>query len=228
MERYRLSFVQTFVGGIFLLIGIVLIAVGAVAFVNWSDFAQNAVSVYAEITDISSYKTRVSNKTKTHYRVDIKYEYNGETYESRLDRYVSTMHKGDRVEIFIDPDDPSSQRSRQTVIPIIFALSGLFFGAIGGSVLAKEIRFGCYINRLIADDVYIYADFAGEEPANLTVDGVRYDRAVFVYDGGSGRELRFTSKPYHPNKCPYVRGDVKKVYVDIENAPEKFYVSRNK
>ena len=132
------------------------------------------------------------------------------------------------MEIFIDPDDPSSQRSRQTVIPIIFALSGLFFGAIGGSVLAKEIRFGCYINRLIADDMYVYADFAGEEPANLTVDGVRYDQAVFVYDGGSGRELRVTSKPYHPNKCPYVRGDVKKVYVDIENAPEKFYVSRNK
>ena len=228
MERYRLSFVQTFVGGIFLLIGIVLIAVGAVVFVNWSDFAQNAVPVYAEITDISSYSSKIRNKTENYYRVDIKYEYGGETYEGRLDKYVSAMHKGDRVEIFIDPDDPSSQRSRQTVIPIIFALSGLFFGAIGGSVLAKEIRFGCYINRLIADDMYVYADFAGEEPANLTVDGVRYDQAVFVYDGGSGRELRVTSKPYHPNKCPYVRGDVKKVYVDIENAPEKFYVSRNK
>ena len=98
MERYRLSFVQTFVGGIFLLIGIVLIAVGAVVFVNWSDFAQNAVSVYAEITDISSYSSKIRNKTENYYRVDIEYEYGGETYEGRLDKYVSTMKKGDRVE----------------------------------------------------------------------------------------------------------------------------------
>lgn len=228
MERYRLSFVQTFVSGMFLLFGIIFIAVGAVVYVSWSDFAKTAVPVYAEITDISSYQSRVGDSFETYHNVDIKYEYGGETYEGRLDKYVSTMHKGDRVEIFIDPADPSSQRSNQTVFPIIFVLSGLFFGAVGGAILAKEIKLGCYINRLIADDMYVYADFAGEEPSKLTVNDVRYDQAVFVYDGGSGRELRFPSKPYPPNKCPYGRGDHKKVYVDIENAPEKYYVSRNK
>ena len=226
MERYRPNFVSAFMSGMFLVFGIIFIAVGAVTYFSWKDFVQNAVPVYAEITDISSNKTRVSNKTKTQYRVDIKYEYNGETYESRLDRYVSTMHKGDRVEIFIDPDDPYSQQSEQDAAPVILVLSGLFMGAIGCVMFAKEIKLGRYINRLIADDVYIYADFVGEEPSNLTVNGVRYNQAVFVYDSGS--ELRFTSKPYRPNKCPYVRGDVKKVYVDIENAPEKYYVSRNK
>lgn len=228
MERYRPNFVSAFMSGMFLLFGIIFIAVGAAVYINWSDFAQNAVPVYAEITDISTYKSKVRDETETYHRVDIKYEYNGETYEGRLDRYVSTMHKGDRVEIFIDPDDPYSQQSEQNYVTVILVLSGLFMGAIGCAMLAKEIKLGRYINRLIADDMYIYADYAGEEPANLTVNGVCYNQAVFVYDGGSGSELRFTSKPYHPNKRPYGRGDHKKVYVDIENAPEKFYVSRLK
>lgn len=208
--------------------GIVIIAFGAIFFITQNNYMKTAVPVTAQITDISRYKTKKLNgETQTNYRVDIVYEYDGETYNDTLDYYAATLHKGDRLEVYVDPTNPDNQRSEHGVMPFVIMLIGLFFGAIGVAVFAGEVKMSKYINGLIADDKYVYADFSGEEPASLTVNKVRYKQAVFVYSDGE-KELRFASKPYHPNKCPYSRGDMKKVYVDMEYDPDKYYVSRLK
>lgn len=228
MERYKFSFASVFMGGVFLMFGTVVIVIGAAFFITQNNFMKTAVPVTAQITDISRYKTKKANgETQTNYRVDIVYEYEGETYNDTLDYYAATMHKGDRLEVYVDPTDPDRQRSNQEFMPFAIMLTGLFFGAIGAAIFASEIKNRKYINGLIADDKYVYADFSGEEPASLVVNKVRYKQAVFVYSDG-GKELRFASRPYHPNECPYSRGDVKKVYVDMENNPGKYYVSRLK
>ena len=138
------------------------------------------------------------------------------------------MREGDEVEMLIDPNNPSKNRSEPYLFSGIMAIVGLIFGGIGAGFLIFELKMSRYINGLIAEDKFIYAEYSNEEQSNVTVNNVRYYQAVFVYEDGFGRQLTFTSRPYHPNSRPYVKGDSMKVYVDMENYPNKYYVSREK
>lgn len=230
MERYKWSFVSAIIGGIFFLTGIIFIIIGAVNVAGWNDFKKDAVPVTATITDISTHTTRRpgSNKRRRTYDVNIEYEYDGKSYSGDLSYYTSGMREGGAVDIFIDPDDPYKHRSEPYLVSGMMAVFGLVFGGIGAAFLGHEIKKSKYINRLIAEGKFIYADYSGEEQANVTVNNVRYRQAVFVYEDGFGKKLTFKSEPYHPNSCPYSQGDTKKVYVDMETDPKRYYVSREK
>ncbi|MGN0638533.1 MAG: DUF3592 domain-containing protein [Huintestinicola sp.] len=230
MERYKWSFPFKIIGIVFFLFGAAFLIVPVINIAGWSEFEKDAVPVTARIIDIDTHTTRRSNSHKrtTYHDVYIEYEYEGETYSEELDHYTSGMREGDELEILIDPDDPSKNRSEPYLFSGIMALFGLIFGSIGAAFLIHEIKKGRYINGLIAEDKFIYASYSHEEKANVTVNNVRYNQAVFVYEDGFGRKLIFKSEPYHPNSRPYIQGDSKKVYVDMENDPGKYYVSREK
>ena len=230
MERYKWSFAHALIGWIFFLFGVVFLIVPIVSVVTWEDFKKDAVSVSATITDIKTHTERSTNsgKRRTTHSVYIEYEYEGDRYYEQLDHYNSGMRRGDEVEILIDPDDPSRNRSEPYLFSGIMAAFGLIFGSIGAAFLIHELKMSIYINGLITGDKFIYAEYSSEERSNMTVNNVRYNQAVFVYDDGFGRRLTFTSRPYHPNSCPYVKGDSMKVYVDMEKNPNKYYVSREK
>lgn len=230
MERYKWSFVHTFIGVIFFLVGAVFLIIMAANTSAWAEFKKDAVPVTAEITDIDTYTKRSvsSKKRKTYHDVYIEYEYEGKTYTGELNYYSSGMKRGDDVEIFIDPENPSESKSDPLIVSGIMGIFVIIFGGIGSAFLVFEFKKSRYINRLIADDKFVYADYSHEERANVTVNNVRYNQAVFVYEDGFGRKLMFKSEPYHPNSRPYIQGDSKKVYVDMENNPKKYYVSREK
>lgn len=230
MERYKWSFVHTIIGVIFFLFGAAFLIVPIVSVVSWEDFKNDAVPVSATISDIRTHTSRSSSsgKRRTYHDVYVEYEYEGESYYEELDHYNSGMREGDVLDILIDPDDPSKNRSEPYLFSGIMAIVGLIFGGIGAGFLIYELKRSGYINRLIAEDKFIYALYSHEETANVTVNNVRYNCSVFVYDDGSGRKTMFKSEPHHPSSCPYIQGDHMKVYVDMENYPNKYYVSREK
>jgi len=50
-------------------------------------------------------------------------------------------------------------------------------------------------------------------------------RSVFEYTDPSGKKFIFKSLPHPPDESIYSEGSTEKVYVDIEKAPDKYYVS---
>ncbi|MCI7767158.1 MAG: DUF3592 domain-containing protein [Oscillospiraceae bacterium] len=228
MERYKWSFVSTIIGWVFFAFGVIFLIIPLISIASWAEFKKDAVPVSAEITDIDTYTKRSNHKNRTYHDVYVEYEYDGVTYSEELDYYTSGMKKGDDIEIYVDPDDPSRSRSNPFVFSAIMAVFGLVFGGIGAGFLVHEIKMSIYINKLIAEDKFIYADYSNEEQANVTVNNVRYNHSVFVYDDGLGRIMTFNSEPHHPSSRPHIQGDSIKVYVDLENNPKKYYVSREK
>lgn len=230
MERYKWSFVHTLIGGMFFAFGLAFIIVPVISIAGWTEFKKDAVTVSAQITDIDTYRTRssTSHKRRTHHDVYVEYEYEGKTYSEELDYYSSGMKEGDIIDIYIDPENPSRSMNDPFLFSVFFGGFGLVFGGIGAAFLIYEFKKSVYINRLIAEDKFIYAEYQSEERANVTVNNVRYNHSVFVYDDGSGRRMTFNSQPHHPNSCPHIKGDTMKVYVDLENNPKKYYVSREK
>lgn len=228
MERYKWSFPFTFIGVIFFLFGVIFVIIAAANIAGWEEFRKDAVSVNATITDIDTHTERRGKKKKTYHDVFVEYEYEGVTYSDELDYYTSGMREGDDVEIYVDPERPSDSRSKPYLVSGIMGLFALIFGGIGAGFLGHEIRRSVIVNRLIAEDKFIYANYSHEEKANVTVNKVRYDQSVFVYDDGSGRKMVFKGEPHHPSSRPYIQGDTMKVYVDMEKDPGKYYVSREK
>ena len=109
-----------------------------------------------------------------------------------------------------------------TAVCLIFVF---VFGGIGAAFLIVELRKGAYINGLIRDDKYVYAEYTVEEPSGLRVNNVRYNQSVFTYDSGFGITAEFRSQPHHPMESPYSPGDRVKVYVDMKKDASKHYVS---
>lgn len=228
MERYKWDFTFTVTGGVFLALGIISIIIGAAIAAGWSEFKKDAVSVSAEITYIDTYTKRSYKKTKTYHDVYVEYEYDGVIYSGKLDYYSSGMREGDDLDIFIDPDNPSKNRSESCLVSGLMALSGLVFGGIGAGFLLHEFNRSVYIKKLIVGDKFIYAEYSGEERANVTINNVRYYQAVFVYEDGFGRKTIFKGYPYYPGSKSYIQGEPVKVYVDMGNDPRRYYVSREK
>lgn len=229
MERYKWSFPFTLIGVIFFLFGVAFLIVPVVMVSGWEDFKKDAVPVTATISDIRTHTSRSSSgKRRTYHDVYVEYEYEGESFYEELDHYNSGMREGDEVEILIDPHNPSNNRSEPYLFSFIMAVCGLIFGGIGAGFLIHEQKMSIYINGLIAEDKFIYANYSHEEKANVTVNKVRYDQSVFVYEDGSGRKMVFKGEPHHPSSRPYIEGDSMRVYVDMENDPKRYYVSREK
>ncbi len=228
MEKYKYNLPFMIIGGVFSLVAVVFIVISAANVVKWNSFKDKAVSVTAEITDIDTHRERRGSKTKTYHDVYIEYDYNGRHYSEELSYYSSGMAVGDKITVLIDPDKPERNMSDPGVIIGIFLVFVFVFGSIGAAFLVHELRMGAYINGLIRDDKYVYAEYTGEEPSNLTVNKVRYNQSVFTYDNGFGITMTFHSHPHSPCEQPYSTGDTVKVYVDMEKNANKHYVSSGK
>ena len=233
MEKYKYNLVFMIIGGVFSLVAVVMILVSVGTRISWNKFRETAVSVTAEITDIqvrrerrhSSTGSRSRNTTTTYHDVYVEYDYDGQHYSEKLDYYYSGMAKGDEITILIDPNDPRKSMTDPGIATAVCLILFFVFGSIGAAFLIVELSKGAYINRLIRDDKYVYAEYAGEEPSGLTVNKVRYNQSVFTYDNGFGITMTFHSHPHHPLESPYQEGDTVKVYVDMQKNANKHYVS---
>ncbi len=231
MEKYKYNLVFMIIGGVFSLVAVIMILVSVGTRISWNKFRETAVSVTAEITDIQVRRERrhsssnSRNTTTTYHDVYVEFDHNGQHYSEKLDYYYSGMAKGDEITILIDPNDPRRSMSDPGIATAVCLIFVFVFGGVGAAFLIVELRKGAYINRLIRDDKYVYAEYTGEEPSHLTVNKVRYNQSVFTYDSGFGITAEFRSQPHHPMESPYSPGDTVKVYVDMKKDASKHFVS---
>ncbi|MDE6209667.1 MAG: DUF3592 domain-containing protein [Lachnospiraceae bacterium] len=129
--------------GIFMIIGIVILAVGVIyAYTKW-EFKKNAVEISATIVDIQSGYDSNGDKTYTTY---VNYEYDGVQYEYiNLGYYSINMYVGKEITLLCDPDNPykidlGSGIIIVSVVLIVIGLAFIAFGFFSFIMARKGIR----------------------------------------------------------------------------------------
>lgn len=229
MKVYHMSKINLLFGISFSAFAVIVIIAGIFLQISWLNFKKNCEVADAVIVDIrSSYN---SNRESTDHTVIVEYIVDGEIYRGSLGYYTSRMRIGDQVSVNYDPSDPSHTMANPGFAIGIMVVLILAFGGVGGGFLIYEFSRKKLITALIEEDKYIVCDHTvvrEEVSANVTVNKVRYRQMKFFYHAPDGTEHVFSSRPYHPNKNPFIDGNNVIVYVDIEKDPKKYYVSEEK
>lgn len=218
-------------GAIFLMLICTVLCVGAGFAVSiqakrWNEFKLTAKPVTAVITQITTHRTGTRKNKKTSHNVYVSYNVDGNDYETKLSYYTSNMHKGGKVKLYYDPEDPSIAMSDPTISNIIISvIAGLIFIVIFAFFI-NEIRTCIKVNRLISEDKYYICDDWVEENASVTVNHVRYHQIKCRITDDRGREYTFVSPAFAPSKSPYKQGDLIKIYVDLFESADRYYISK--
>ena len=223
MPKYKPDKTVLLLGGVFFMVGVVIIVILAALKISYVNFEKKADRVSAVISSISSYRTGSGSKKSTHYDVDITYLYNGESYTHTLNFYESGMHEGDIREILVDPDDPRNIKMKSKLATPFLLIFAVAFGGVGAALLWSEVGTVIRANALIKEDRYVICEDWEERKANVSVNNVRYHEILARYSNGF-TDYEFKSRPFNPSKQPYTEGENVTVYVDIENDPKKYFV----
>ncbi|MBQ7981299.1 MAG: DUF3592 domain-containing protein [Oscillospiraceae bacterium] len=216
--------VTNLIGIVFFLVGILLIIVSVVTYVGNKQFAANAETTMATITDIDTYRTRSNGKTKTRHNVYIKYEVDGKTYNRELNYYTSSMYEGKEIEVMYNPDNPADARAEDSFASIILVFMGLIFGGIGGGLFFTNVIAGGKRRKLMANGERV----TGTITDIITVTNVRingrhpYKAECEVVDYLTGEKYLYSSKQVI-NDISYMIGSTVDVYVDPSDK-SKYYV----
>ena len=194
--------------------------------VRWNRFKQTAIETTAEITDISTHRSGTGKHKKTHRTVKVRYTVDGKEYNTKLGYYTAGMHKGSTVKLYYDPADPSKSMSDPKMVNIVLTVLAVLFLIISIAIVTTELKQCTNINRLISNDQYYLCNDWIEETAPVTVNKVRYHQIKCNITDDRGNVHTFVSPAFNPNKSPYKPGDSIKVYVDLFEAPDNYYISK--
>ena len=193
---------------------------------KWNEFKLNAKPVTAYVTDIKTRRTGTGKHRKTSHTVRVQYTVDNVNYDTTLDYYSSTMHKGTAVELYFDPQNPADAMSDPTRTNIIIgSVEGLIMFAVAAFVV-NDFKKCAKINRVIAEGKYYICDDWTEQNSNMSVNHVRYHCIRCVITDDRGKEFVCFSEPFHPAKSPYQPGDKIKVYADPFEGDDIYYVSK--
>ncbi len=146
--------VEKLMGIVFGSIGLVMLTIGIVIAIVQISFINSAEEVYATITDISG-----GERSGTEFT----YTYDGEEYEEWLSVYSSTFHRGDKVKVYVDKENP------RRVEPASFLFFPVYItGGIGAVFFAFGFMFFMIAKsqnkkkkRLMAEGRKLYAEVTG-------------------------------------------------------------------
>lgn len=226
MKVYRMNKINMLFGICFSAFAVICITACVFLLISWADFRKYSLSTNGIIVDITSRYNH--NRESTEYDVIVEYAVDGKIYSRSLGYYSSSMKIGQTVTINYDPENPSRIMNAPYFACAIMAILILAFGGVGGGFIVYEFVHMNTINRFAAEDKYIICDGMTERvevDANVRVNGVCYKQMNFIYRDSQGYEYVFSSRPYHPDKNPFLDGQSVTVYVDFENNPKKYYVS---
>ena len=134
MNKFMTKYFMAIFGGIFALVGTIIIIVGIITNVKTSQFKESAVEVNGVIEDI----VIEEHTDETDYDVYVSYEYDGEYYEDvHLDFYSSSMYEGQEIDLLIDPDNPTDVHTNDgdLFFTLMFVGLGGLFALIGYIIL---------------------------------------------------------------------------------------------
>jgi hypothetical protein len=143
-----MSKIQRILATIFIVIGLVLLGIGAYLGIVPAIPKEFVATAQATITDISTgYSNTTSSGRRTTHTVLVEYEIEGQRYERALGYYNSGMGVGQQVDIEYDTRDPnviSSPGGRLLGTVVCLAL-GAVFAALGVVLQFKPVP--VFINR---------------------------------------------------------------------------------
>lgn len=219
MKKKNFPFHYLF-GGIFLLVGIVMLAVGIIILGSNRRFRERAEEVTAIISEISSYR---GSKGKMRHDVFVSYTYNGRRYEDvSLNFYSSNMYEGKEIRLLCDPENPGHVESSggMLFLTCMFTGMGILFTIIGAVPIILAVKGSARKKRLLQSGRKIWATV--EDIAQNTSYRVNGRHPYVVYctyrDEGLDTVYRFKSDNIWTNPHLAMRiGDTVPVYVDGKN-----------
>lgn len=152
--------VEHICGGVFLLVGIIMLIVGIAFFASNQKFKESAMEVTGVITDITKH---YDSDGDAHHDVWVEYSINGSSYNEEINFYSSSMYEGKEINLLVDPVYPTRVHSvgGDVFFVCMFGGMGLIFSCIGGSVFYAGIRKRNKRNRLIAQGHSVFAQVTG-------------------------------------------------------------------
>lgn len=155
--------------GIFLAVGIGLLAGSFAMFKSTSDFKKIADEVSARIIRIEEY---YDSDNDLRQRVYVTYSYNGTVYDDvPINFYSSSMFEGKEITLLCDPEHPKRLREASVVdfAGLILLIMGLAFSLVGGipialsikkSVQAKQLLKSGYVLQAVVDRVEFNTNYS--------------------------------------------------------------------
>ena len=202
---------------VFLVCGILFLAVGVVALIRGIDSKTDTATTDAEIVDIS----RSSGEDDSFY-VKVRFTVDGVEYSGTLDTYVAGMKVGQIVPIRYKIADPNNFfYAKFTFLPtIICFLVGISF--VSGSVVIIVIRAknSAKFNALKKDGYRSYAKIVGVSVQN-NVRVLEQNPVTITCSDDFGKT--FSQKFLSSRGYNYTIGDMITVYVDRVN-PDNYYI----
>lgn len=210
-------------GSIFAGIGAIFLIISIVLMVDNQNFKNKADKIVGVITEINAY---YDSDDDLNHEVRVSYQYNGETYESRLSEYSSSMYEGDRIDLYVDPENPYRVRSGSvaTILFLIFGGLGLVFFLIGSGFLVKEILHKSKQNQLKQNGRKLRATITGGDMCyTVTINNRHpYKLDCMYQDEFTKESYLFSSDFVFDPPENYIDAQVD-VYVD-PNEMSKYYV----
>ena len=97
------------VGGIFMCLGLIMLAIAAYFVVSNYQFSKRAITVNGRVIDYDSYQsTDDDGGSTTMYTPTFEYEFQGKTYTHKSSTSTSSKDYkiNERVDVLVDPDNP--------------------------------------------------------------------------------------------------------------------------
>lgn len=204
--------------------GVIFLIIGLFVAKDEKEFRENALQTTGTITEITvDYIRKTDGKTKKEYDVYIEYTVDGIVYNDRLSYYDSSMHKGQSITLYYNPEDPSDVIGEKTgtgvfiLVSCFFIILGIVFiipSVLSGNKKKKLMESGEKVRGIITN---VYVD------NNISYNGRHPYRAECeVTDAFTGEVYLYSSERVM-NDITHLMGSPVDVYYDPNNK-KKYYI----
>lgn len=215
------NFTESLLYGIFGIVGVIFIIVAIMSGVSGSKKKAGYERVDGIISDIEHYGD--SNYVYVDYR------YKGQDYSNiSLNTYVSTMHEGDDIELYLDDSDPFKPYypGGTAILILVFGVMGTVFALVGivpttlkainGKKDRALIEAGYSVWATVDEVAYNYHySVNGRHPVNILAS---------YTDDYSAKSYTFKSRNIWDESADFIdQGDQIRVYLD-RNDFTRYYV----
>lgn len=218
---------------IFALMGGVFLVIGTIASIGMFDY-EGKIETTGVITSVDTYR---DSDGDIHGTVFVKYDVDGNTYESWLNSYSSDFYEGKKIKIYYDEANPDEIGMKSMdFIFLIFPGMGLLFFLIGGIGIGVKINGKRSERKLKLYGRKVYAEYTqtilntsyavnGRNPYNIICtwdnpeDGQKYilkSKNLWFNPDGIIAERNITMFPVYINP-----ENKKKYFIDTDIVSDK-------
>ena len=219
------KFINIF-GGLFAIIGAVLLISAVMVFVSDRKFMAEAEEISGVVDTIETYR---NSDNETNHRVFVNYTYNGQQYNRvRVNFYSSSMYEGKEITLYCDPQHPERVVVQGAGLFgfIVLFFMGILFLCMGILPIVKSVRGKARKKKVRETGRTLYATVYEINYATNYLFNGRHPYIVYCSyrDDYKDIEYRFKSEYIWVNPEPDITlGSMIRVFVE-ENNYKNYYV----